>query len=153
MFLLSGIFFFSFFRERICLYAIFFYFILCCGFVEEDLMSIIQWNNQWTNWPISEQINRSTNQRTNRSANQPMNQPTNHLSANRPIDQSSINPSIRSSSNGVFGDNLVGLGFLWSVSYIKPIPNHGKIFCCGEKSGANATFDQFFLGLGWPWVG
>ena len=45
----------------------------------------------------------------------------------------------------VFAEKLVGLGVLCSVSYryIKPIPTH-------EKSGPNATFHLFFLGLGWP---
>ena len=52
----------------------------------------------------------------------------------------------------VFADNLVGLGFLQSVSYIKPILSHEKSFAVG-KSGRNATFNPFFLGLGWPWVG
>ena len=52
----------------------------------------------------------------------------------------------------VFAENLVGLGFLLSVSYIKPILTHEKLFAVG-KSGPNATFDLFFLGLGWPWVG
>ena len=52
----------------------------------------------------------------------------------------------------VFGDNSVVLGLLQSVSYIKPIPTHEKIYAVG-KSGPNATFNLFFLGLGWPWVG
>ena len=47
---------------------------------------------------------------------------------------------------GVFAENLAGLGLLSCVSYIKSI-------CCGEKSGPNATFNLFFLGSGWPWVG
>ena len=51
----------------------------------------------------------------------------------------------------VFADNLVGLGFS-SVSYIKPILTHEKLFAVG-KSGPNATFNLIFLGLGWPWVG
>ena len=58
-----------------------------------------------------------------------------------------VNPSFSS----VFAENLVGLGFLYSVSYIKPIPTHEKIIVVG-KSGPNATFHLFFLGLGWPWV-
>ena len=37
------------------------------------------------------------------------------------------------SASRVFADNLVGLGFLQSVSYIKSIPTHEKLFCCGEK--------------------
>ena len=43
-------------------------------------------------------------------------------------------------------------GFLYSVSYIKPFPTHEKLFAVG-KSGPNPTFNLFFLGLGWPWVG
>ena len=45
-------------------------------------------------------------------------------------------------------ENLVALGFLQSVSYIKPVPTHEKIFAVG-KSGPNATFNLLFLG----WVG
>ena len=52
----------------------------------------------------------------------------------------------------MLAENLVGLGFLWSVSYIKSIPTHEKIFAVG-KSGPNATFNLIFLGLGWPRVG
>ena len=52
----------------------------------------------------------------------------------------------------MFAETLVGLGFLWSVSYIKSIPTHEKLFAVG-KSGPNATFSLIFLGLGWPWVG
>ena len=53
----------------------------------------------------------------------------------------------------MFAENLIGLGFLKSVSYrIKPIPTHGKMFAVG-KSDPNATFNLFFLGLGWAWVG
>ena len=52
----------------------------------------------------------------------------------------------------MFEENLVGLGLLWSVSYVKPIPSHEKIFAVG-KSGSYATFNLVFLGLGWPWVG
>ena len=54
--------------------------------------------------------------------------------------------------NRVLPDNLVGLGFLYSVSYVKSFPTHEKIIAVG-KSGPNATFSVFFLGLGWPWVG
>ena len=53
----------------------------------------------------------------------------------------------------VFAENLFGLGFLQSVSYIKPIPAHEKIFAVEKKSGPNATFEPIFLGFGWPWVG
>ena len=52
----------------------------------------------------------------------------------------------------MFAENLVGLGFLQSFSYIKPIPTHEKMFAVG-KSGPNATFNLIFLGLGGPWVG
>ena len=52
----------------------------------------------------------------------------------------------------LFADNFAGLGFLQSVSYIKSIPTHDKIFAVG-KSGPTATFNLNFLGLGWPWVG
>ena len=56
-------------------------------------------------------------------------------------------------------ENSVGLGFLYSVTSIKPILTHEKIFGCGKKwpkchkSGPNATFNPAFLGLGWPWDG
>ena len=40
--------------------------------------------------------------------------------------------------------NLVGLGVLWSVSYIKLIPTHEKLFAVG-KSGRNANFNLIFL--------
>ena len=52
----------------------------------------------------------------------------------------------------VFAENLVGLGFLESVSYIEPIPTHENLFAVG-KSGPTATFNLIFLGLRWPWVG
>ena len=52
----------------------------------------------------------------------------------------------------MFAENLVGLGFLQSVSCVKPIPTHEKILAVG-KSGPIATFNPNFLGLGWPWVG
>ena len=52
----------------------------------------------------------------------------------------------------VFAENLVGLGFLYSVSYINPIPTHEKLFA-GGKSGPNATCNLIYLGLGRPWVG
>ena len=47
----------------------------------------------------------------------------------------------------LFAENLIGLGlgFLQSVSYIKPIPTHEKVSCCGEKVAP----EYFFLG----WVG
>ena len=47
-----------------------------------------------------------------------------------------------------------GLGFLYHVSYIKPIPAHEKILLVAVgKSGPNAIFNPFIVGLGWPWVG
>ena len=52
---------------------------------------------------------------------------------------------------GVFAENLVGIGFLYSVSYIKSIPTHEKLFAVG-KSGPIATLN-LVLGLGWPWAG
>ena len=54
--------------------------------------------------------------------------------------------------NRVFAENLVRIGFLRSVSYIQPFPNHEKLLALG-KNGPNATFNLFFLGLGSPWVG
>ena len=51
----------------------------------------------------------------------------------------------------MFAENLVGLGVLQSVSYIKPFPTHETLFAVG-KSGANATFNHFSwagLALGW----
>ena len=47
----------------------------------------------------------------------------------------------------VFAENLVGLGFLSSISYIKYIPTHEKIIDVG-KNGPNTTFNLFFLGVG-----
>ena len=41
---------------------------------------------------------------------------------------------------------------LFSTRYIKSIPTHEQLFSVG-KSDPNATFNLFFLGLGWPWVG
>ena len=48
----------------------------------------------------------------------------------------------------VFAEDLIGLGFLWSFSYIKSIPTHEKLFAVGKKSGLNATFDLILLGVG-----
>ena len=55
------------------------------------------------------------------------------------------------STIAVFAENLVGLGFLYSVSYVKSTPTHEKLFAHREvKSGPSATFlTSFFLG----WVG
>ena len=51
-------------------------------------------------------------------------------------------------------ENLVGLGFLQSVSYIKSILNQRKNICCGKKKWPEMLLSAcFFLGLGWPWVG
>ena len=47
----------------------------------------------------------------------------------------------------VFAENLFGLGFLQSVSYIKSIPTHEKLFAVGKR-GPNATFNLIFLGVG-----
>ena len=60
--------------------------------------------------------------------------------------------SVTSSTNRVFAENLVGLGFLYSVSYIKSIPAHEKIFAVG-KSCPISTLNLIFLGLGCAWVG
>ena len=44
------------------------------------------------------------------------------------------------------------VGFL-AVCYLYKIkPNLRKKKCCEEKSGPKATFNLFFLRLGWPWV-
>ena len=55
-----------------------------------------------------------------------------------------VNPSFSS----VFAENLVGLGFLYSVSYIKPIPTQEKIFAA-EKVAQMSLSTEFLLG----WVG
>ena len=47
---------------------------------------------------------------------------------------------------------MVRLDFLQSVSDVKLIPTHERIFAV-QKSGPNAIFNLLFLGLGWPWVG
>ena len=52
----------------------------------------------------------------------------------------------------VFKENLVGVGFLVVCFLYKPIPTYEKIFAVGN-SGPNATFNLFFPGLGWLWVG
>ena len=36
-------------------------------------------------------------------------------------------------NNRVIAENLVVLGFVWSVSCIKSIPTHDFLFCCGKK--------------------
>ena len=55
----------------------------------------------------------------------------------------------------VFADNLVGLGFFVVCFLHENNPNPRKIIRCGgkKKGGPIATFNLFFLGLGWPWVG
>ena len=50
---------------------------------------------------------------------------------------------------GCLPGNLVGLGLLQSVSYIKSIPTHEKIFCCGKKVAQMSLLIYFFL----DWVG
>ena len=57
--------------------------------------------------------------------------------------------SLSSYRGRVFAEFLVGLGFLWSVSCIKPIPTHEKVILLREKSDPNATFFTYFL----FWVG
>ena len=52
----------------------------------------------------------------------------------------------------MFAESLVRLGFLKSVSDIKPIPPHEELFAVG-KSGSNVTLNLIFLGLGLPRVG
>ena len=47
----------------------------------------------------------------------------------------------------MFAENLVGLSFLYSISYIKSISTHKKIVAAG-KSGPNATLNLFCLGVG-----
>ena len=52
-------------------------------------------------------------------------------------------------SNRVFVESLIGLGFLPSVSCIKPIPTHEKLFAVGKKWPQMPLLTYFFLG----WVG
>ena len=49
---------------------------------------------------------------------------------------------------GCLAGNFVGLGFLQSVSFVKSIPTPEKLFAVG-KNGPIATFNLFFLGLGY----
>ena len=49
----------------------------------------------------------------------------------------------------VFAENVVGLGFLQPVSYIKPISTHEKVFAVGKKWPKLPLLPIFFLG----WVG
>ena len=58
----------------------------------------------------------------------------------------------RSRSFGVFAESSVGLGFLSSISDIKLILTHEKLFVVGKR-GPKATFNLIFVGFGWPWVG
>ena len=51
--------------------------------------------------------------------------------------------------NRVFAENSVGLGFLYSVCYMKPIPTHEKVFAVGKKWPKCHFSTYFFLG----WVG
>ena len=48
--------------------------------------------------------------------------------------------SSRMSGTRVFAEDLVGLGFLQSVSYCKINANSQKNICCGEKSGPKCHF-------------
>ena len=58
-----------------------------------------------------------------------------------------------SCTNRVCADNLVGLAFLYSISYIKSISTHEKIFAVGKKVAQMPLLTYFFVGLGWPCVG
>ena len=49
--------------------------------------------------------------------------------------------------------NSVGLSFLRSASYIKIKSQRTKKLFAVGKSGPNASFNLFFLGLCWPWNG
>ena len=55
-------------------------------------------------------------------------------------------------TRGVCGE-FVSVRFLVVCFLYKTNPNPRKIICCGKKVGPIATFNLFFLGLGWPWVG
>ena len=68
-----------------------------------------------------------------------------------PTTQQSCHPRPFSSVLLLLGclPNLVGLGFLQSVSYIKSIPTHEKIICCGKNWPTWPSQTSFFLG----WVG
>ena len=52
----------------------------------------------------------------------------------------------------MFAENLFGLGFLQSVSYMKPVPTHEKIFAVGKK-WPKCHFKPNFSWVGWPWDG
>ena len=54
--------------------------------------------------------------------------------------------------NRVFAEILVGVGFLWSVSYVKSILTHEN-YLLWEKVARMPLFNLIFLELGWPWVG
>ena len=62
-----------------------------------------------------------------------------------------VSPSVIVSR--VLAEKLVGLGFLQSISYIKPIPTHETLFAVGKSGTPMPLLTYFFLGLGWPWVG
>ena len=47
--------------------------------------------------------------------------------------------------NGVFAENLVGLGFLQYISYTKPIPTHEKLFAV-RKGAQMPLLTSLFLG-------
>ena len=53
----------------------------------------------------------------------------------------------------VFAKNLIGLGFLWPVSYIKPIPTHEKIFAVGKKKKWPECLVLSYFFLGWVGLG
>ena len=55
---------------------------------------------------------------------------------------------------GVFAGNFFWFG--WVSCSLFPIQNQSqptKSNLPWEKSGPNATFNLFFVGFGWPWVG
>ena len=56
------------------------------------------------------------------------------------------------SNRRVFAENLVGAGFLYSVSYINQ-SQPTKKYLLWEKVAKMPLLTYFFLGLGWPWLG
>ena len=89
--------------------------------------------NQPTNGPINQPKDQSINQRTNQSQYQ----------------SAAFNQSANEATNRVFAEDLVGLAFLQSVSYIKPIPTHTRKYLLWEKV---AHMPRFFLPI-FSWVG
>ena len=59
---------------------------------------------------------------------------------------------VNQSVTRVLAENLVGLGFLQPVSYIKSIPTHEKKHLLWGKVAHTPLLSPIFLGLGWPWV-